>query len=165
MPSLDAEALSFAIDGEIHVSGLLQVPLEARACLVLAHGAGAGVNHPFMTTIAGDLAKRGIGTLRYQFPYMEHGSKRPDPAAARACDGPCCRSGVFASGSQPTTLCGRQILWRPHDLSGTSFGAASGRPRIDLLRISPTSGGKPVPNARQAPFRYPSAHVVPAGDS
>ena len=79
MPSLDAEALSFSINGEIHVSGLLQVPLEARACLVLAHGAGAGMNHPFMATIAVDLAKRGIGTLRYQFPYMEHGGKRPDP--------------------------------------------------------------------------------------
>jgi predicted alpha/beta-hydrolase family hydrolase len=79
VPSPDAEALSFAIDGEIHVSGLLQVPSEARACLVLAHGAGAGMNHPFMATIAVDLAKRGIGTLRYQFPYMEHGGKRPDP--------------------------------------------------------------------------------------
>ena len=67
------------------VSGLLQAPPAARACYVLAHGAGAGMTHPFMTAIANGLAERGIATLRYQFPYMEQGSKRPDaPKLARA---------------------------------------------------------------------------------
>ena len=47
-------------------------------CYVLAHGAGAGMAHPFMAAIANGLAERGIATLRYQFPYMEQGSKRPD---------------------------------------------------------------------------------------
>jgi uncharacterized protein len=62
------------------VSGLLQVPEGARACYVLAHGAGAGMAHPFMAGMANGLAERGIGTVRYQFPYMEQGSKRPDTA-------------------------------------------------------------------------------------
>src|SRR5437899_4597761 len=60
------------------VSGLLQVPPEARACYVLAHGAGAGMSHPFMAGVAKGLGERGIATLRYQFPYMEQSSKRPD---------------------------------------------------------------------------------------
>lgn len=61
------------------VSGLLQTPADARALLVLAHGAGAGMTHPLMTAIANALGAHGIATLRYQFPYMERGSKRPDP--------------------------------------------------------------------------------------
>src|ERR1041385_6641951 len=67
------------------VSGLLEAPPEARACYVLAHGAGAGMTHPFLAAIADGLAERGIATLRYQFPYMEQGSKRPDvPKVAHA---------------------------------------------------------------------------------
>jgi hypothetical protein len=58
---------------------LLEAPAGARACYVLAHGAGAGMNHPFMSAVAKGLATRGIATLRYQFPYMDKGSKRPDP--------------------------------------------------------------------------------------
>jgi|GEM_PF-5057830 len=54
---------------------------EPRACFVLAHGAGAGMTHPFMERVAAGLAERGIATLRYQFPYMEKGSRRPDPPA------------------------------------------------------------------------------------
>jgi uncharacterized protein len=60
------------------VSGLLQVPARATACFVLAHGAGAGMWHPFMATVAAGLAAREIATLRYQFPSMEAGSRRPD---------------------------------------------------------------------------------------
>ena len=77
--------ISFAVDDERRVSGLLIKPRNARALYVLAHGAGAGMNHPFMTTIAELLAARGIATLRYQFPYMEAGGKRPDsPKVAEA---------------------------------------------------------------------------------
>jgi len=57
----------------------LLVPPRARACYVLAHGAGAGMTHPFMAAAAQELAERGVATLRYQFPYMEKGGKRPDP--------------------------------------------------------------------------------------
>jgi predicted alpha/beta-hydrolase family hydrolase len=70
-----------SIEDAQRVSGLLQAPPKARACYVLAHGAGAGMAHPFMAAIAEGLGQRGIATLRYQFPYMEHGSKRPDVAA------------------------------------------------------------------------------------
>jgi predicted alpha/beta-hydrolase family hydrolase len=67
--------------GAARVSGLLLSPPRAKACFVLAHGAGAGMLHPFMAALATDLAARGIGTLRYQFPYMEKRSRRPDPPA------------------------------------------------------------------------------------
>lgn len=70
--------LSIAIEGAQPVSGLLQAPPGAKACYVLAHGAGAGMTHPFMAAIAQALAERGVATLRFQFPYMERGSKRPD---------------------------------------------------------------------------------------
>ena len=67
------------------VSALLIDPPQARACYVFAHGAGAGMAHASMETIAAGLAERGIATLRYQFPYMEKGSKRPDaPVVAHA---------------------------------------------------------------------------------
>lgn len=71
--------------GSQQVSGLLLKPASARACYVFAHGAGAGMAHPFMEAVAQELAERGIATLRYQFPYMEQGSKRPDaPKVAHA---------------------------------------------------------------------------------
>jgi len=79
------QALTITLDEKARVSGLLQVPQKARACYVLAHGAGAGMSHPFMAAIAEGLAERGIATLRYQFPYMEQGRKRPDtPKLAQA---------------------------------------------------------------------------------
>jgi len=74
-----AKSISITVSDTVHVSGLLQNPPHGRACYVLAHGAGAGMNHPFMAAVAAELARRGIGTLRYQFPYMERGAKRPDP--------------------------------------------------------------------------------------
>jgi predicted alpha/beta-hydrolase family hydrolase len=77
------------VEGAGEVSGLFWAPDKAWACCVLAHGAGAGMAHPFMASIAEGLAELGVATLRYQFPYMERGSKRPDPpqlaqAAVRA---------------------------------------------------------------------------------
>jgi len=63
----------------VEVSALLLKPAQPRALYVLAHGAGAGMRHPFMESIARSLAAQGIGTLRYQFPYTEHGGRRPDP--------------------------------------------------------------------------------------
>ena len=76
--------LKFSV-GEAQVTGLLTAPKGARACYVLAHGAGVGMRHKFMGAVAHGLAERGIATLRYQFPYMERGSKRPDsPKVAQA---------------------------------------------------------------------------------
>jgi predicted alpha/beta-hydrolase family hydrolase len=68
-----------AIDDTTRVSALLLAPARARACYVLAHGAGAGMTHPIMAAVARELAERRVATLRYQFPFMEKGGKRPDP--------------------------------------------------------------------------------------
>jgi predicted alpha/beta-hydrolase family hydrolase len=65
--------------GEESVSGLLLVPAKPRAAYVLAHGAGAGMTHPFLAAVAAELGERGVATLRYQFPYMEARKRRPDP--------------------------------------------------------------------------------------
>jgi len=85
MTPVRPQAVSIAVDDQRQVSGMLLAPAEARICYVLAHGAGAGMAHPFMAAIANGLAERGIATLRYQFPYMEQRSKRPDsPKVAQA---------------------------------------------------------------------------------
>ena len=102
--------LSIAVDASQAVSALLNLPVDPRAACTLAHGAGAGMNHPFMSAVASGLAERGIATLRFQFPFMERGSKRVDPPASRkracalrrralanAC--PACRSLPAASRS------------------------------------------------------------------
>src|SRR5262245_58680698 len=82
---MDPQRIAIDIENAERVSGLLIAPADARACCVLAHGAGAGMAHPFMAAVAEGLAARGIATLRYQFPYMERGSKRPDsPKVAQA---------------------------------------------------------------------------------
>ena len=81
---MKAEPLAIDVaDGR--VSALLLDPPRRAACLVLAHGAGAGMRHPFMAAVATGLVDRSIATLRYQFPYMEQGSRRPDsPRVAQA---------------------------------------------------------------------------------
>ena len=80
-----SQLVTIIVNDAQRVSGLLQAPPAARACCVLAHGAGAGMTHPFMAATTNGLAARGIATLRYQFPYMEQGSKRPDaPKLAHA---------------------------------------------------------------------------------
>jgi uncharacterized protein len=99
MTAISPQQLTIAV-GAAAVSALLIRPEPARACFVFAHGAGAGMTHAFMESAAAGLAARGIATLRYQFPYMEKGGKRPDPPAiaiaavraavaeaARACPG------------------------------------------------------------------------------
>src|SRR2546426_12242637 len=63
------------------VSGILVRPAESKWLLVLGHGAGAGMHHPFMGALAEELARVGVATLRYQFPYMEERRKAPDKPA------------------------------------------------------------------------------------
>jgi predicted alpha/beta-hydrolase family hydrolase len=112
MTSSSARAVKIAIDDPQQVSGLLQAPRGARACCVLAHGAGAGMAHPFMAATADGLAERRIATLRYQFPYMERGSKRPDsPKVAHAA--------VRAAVAEATRLAPGLALFA----GGKSFGA------------------------------------------
>jgi uncharacterized protein len=69
------------VNDSTRVSGLFQDAPGAKACLVLAHGAGAGMKHPFMAAVSSELAGLQIATLRYQFPYMERQSRRPDSAS------------------------------------------------------------------------------------
>jgi uncharacterized protein len=79
-----SEDLAFEVPGSGRVSALLVRPPDARLGCVLAHGAGAGMRHAFLEAVAGRLAKRGVATFRYQFPYMEQKSRRPDPPAVAA---------------------------------------------------------------------------------
>jgi predicted alpha/beta-hydrolase family hydrolase len=80
-----ASPLRLAVEGVGEVSALALTPSTPAAAYVFAHGAGAGMGHAFMADLANALAERAIATLRYQFAYMERGSKRPDtPAVAQA---------------------------------------------------------------------------------
>jgi predicted alpha/beta-hydrolase family hydrolase len=82
---MTAQPVTIQLDGADTTSGLWLTPASAKAAYVFAHGAGAGMAHKSMSAIAEGLAERGIATLRYNFLYMERGSKRPDaPALAHA---------------------------------------------------------------------------------
>jgi len=121
-----ARTLTIAVDATRNVSGLFDAPRGARACYVVAHGAGAGMSHPFMAAVAKGLAERSIATLRYQFPYMEKGSKRPDaPALAQAT--------VRAAVAEASRLAPRLALVA----GGKSFG---GRMTSQAQAASPLSG-------------------------
>jgi uncharacterized protein len=81
MSKSPAQPLTLQVSESCTVSGLFDLPANARACFVLAHGAGAGMHHASMVSLADDLSRQGVATLRYQFPYMERGLHRPDPPA------------------------------------------------------------------------------------
>ncbi|MDB5807223.1 MAG: hypothetical protein JWN73_4545 [Betaproteobacteria bacterium] len=109
-------ALRLTLDADTTVSALLDAPPAPTACYVMAHGAGAGMAHPFMAAVAAGLRERGIATLRYQFAYMERGSKRPDaPALAHAA----VRAAVAAAAAKLPGL----PLGLPIFAGGKSFGA------------------------------------------
>jgi hypothetical protein len=109
--STTSHPLAIEVDAGTSVSALWQAPADAQAAYVFAHGAGAGMRHAFMEALAGALATRGVATLRYQFPYMERGSKRPDaPALAQAT----VRAAVAAASAQAGAL--------PLFAGGKSFG-------------------------------------------
>ncbi|BAT58806.1 alpha/beta hydrolase family protein [Variibacter gotjawalensis] len=109
--SEEARPITITVSEGIRVSGLVQRPRDATAIYVFAHGAGAGMNHPFMAAVAAGLARRDIATLRYQFPYMENGSKRPDrPELAHAT----VRAAV--------DKCRREFAGLPTFAGGKSFG-------------------------------------------
>src|SRR5215204_942057 len=114
------------------VSALYQKASRASALLVLAHGAGAGMSHPFMTSVAGLLAEAGVSTLRFQFPYMEAGSRRPDrPATAHAA----VRAAVKKAAKLAPTL--------PLFAGGKSFGGRM---------TSQAQALEPLPNVRGLVF-------------
>ena len=75
----ESQLVEFDVGQAHRVSGLWLAPEASRALYVFAHGAGVGMRHAFMEAVAQGLAERGIASFRYQFPYMENGSRRPDP--------------------------------------------------------------------------------------
>jgi len=127
-----AHAITISVDDREHVSALLQVPPNANACYVLAHGAGAGMTHPFMAAVANGLARRGMATLRYQFPYMERGSKRPDAP-------PLAHATVRAAVAEAA----RRLPDLPLIASGKSFGGRM---------TSQAQAGAPLPHVRGLAF-------------
>jgi predicted alpha/beta-hydrolase family hydrolase len=123
---MTAQSLKLDLENGSSVSALLLRPDNARGCFVFAHSAGAGMSHPSMETVAAGLCDRGIATLRYQFPYMEKGSKRPDaPAVAHAA--------VRAAVKQAARLCPEM----PLIAGGRSFG---GRMTSQAQAIAPLPG-------------------------
>ena len=120
------ESLRIVLHGAERVSAILLAPDQTLAGYVLAHGAGAGMTHPFLTAVAEGLAERGVATLRYQFPYMEKGSRHPDrPALAWAT--------VRAAVKAATTL----LPGIPLVAGGKSFG---GRMTSQVQADSPLPG-------------------------
>jgi predicted alpha/beta-hydrolase family hydrolase len=124
--------LSIAVDEATRVSALFLSPPDAIACYVFAHGAGAGMTHPSMAVIAEELANIGIATLRYQFPYMEKGSKRPDAPAL-------CHATVRAAVAEAA----RVAPGLPLFAGGKSFGGRM---------TSQTQALSPLPNVRGLVF-------------
>src|SRR5262245_57417710 len=123
---MSPKSVTITVNEAYRVSGLLQTSPAARACYVLAHGAGAGMAHPFLAAVANGLAERGIATLRYQFPYMEQGSKRPDaPKLAHAT--------VRAAVLEASRLVPELVLFA----GGKSYG---GRMTSQAQAASPMSG-------------------------
>jgi len=126
MAPRSAREVGIDVDAGRRVSGLLQVPERSRVCYVLAHGAGAGMTHAFMASVAAELDERGIATLRYQFPYMEQGGKRPDPPALAQAT---VRAAVAAAGRLAPGL--------PLIAGGKSFG---GRMTSQAQAAQPLAG-------------------------
>ena len=104
--------LTIAVGSATTVSALLLRPARPRACFVFAHGAGAGMTHAFMNDVAEGCRARAVATLRYQFPYMEKGGKRPDPPAVA-------QAAVRAAVAEAA----RQCPGVPLIAGGKSFGA------------------------------------------
>jgi predicted alpha/beta-hydrolase family hydrolase len=160
MKTVSAQKLRIEIENAASVSALLIRPTQARACFVFAHGAGAGMTHPFMEMVAAGLGERGVATLRYQFPYTEKASKRPDPpaiaqAAVRAAvaeAGRCCSGLRLIAGGK--SFGGRMTsqAQATAPLAGVDWAGIPGLPAA--------SGGQAVRRSGQAPRRYPSADAV-----
>src|SRR5260370_1754306 len=107
----EGKRLRFAVEGAGDVSAILMRPADARWLLVLAHGAGAGMTHPFLEKLAGGLAGARVATLRYQFPYMEERRHVPDrPPVATATVAAAARAATRAAPSV-TLLARGKTLW------------------------------------------------------
>jgi predicted alpha/beta-hydrolase family hydrolase len=120
------ELLSITVDTQHTIAARLVLPELPSACYVLAHGAGAGMDHAFMSAAALQLKELGIATLRFQFPYMQRGSRRTDPP-------PLCHATVRAAVAMAAQL----IPGRPLIAGGRSFG---GRMSSQAQALMPLPG-------------------------
>ena len=126
MPTVGAQSVAIEVSDSIRVSGLLSKPPTTRMGLVLAHGAGAAMDHPSLALIAEGLYQRDVATLRYNFPYMELGAKRTDPPAL-------CHATVRAAVQRADEL----LPSVPWFVGGRSFG---GRMTSQAQGLSPLPG-------------------------
>jgi predicted alpha/beta-hydrolase family hydrolase len=129
---MSAKSVTFAVGESGKTSGLWLLPKAAKTCLVLAHGAGAGMTHKSMTAIAEGLAARGIATLRFNFLYMQKGSGRPDAP-------PLAHAAVRAAVAEATKLAPKLPLFA----GGKSFGGRM---------TSQAQALEPLPNVRGLVF-------------
>src|SRR5258708_3375671 len=145
MNAVSPQKLKLKVDGADDVSALLLRPPAARACFVFAHGAGAGMTHQSMETVAAGLCDRGVATLRYQFPYMENGSRRPDPPVIA-------HAAVRAAVAEAARCCPGLALIA----GGRSF-------RGPMTAPAPARGAPPrVPGLAVPAFPFPPACKPPA---
>src|SRR6266849_1729742 len=113
----------FGVEGGGEVSALLLRPAKARRLLVLAHGAGAGMSHPFMEKLVGELAGVGVATLRYQFPYMEARRRVPDaPAVLTATVVAAVRAAAEAAPGLPLLAGGKSMGGRMTSQAAVQHG-------------------------------------------
>jgi len=122
----DSRPITLQVSESRTVSGLFDLPADAHTCYVFAHSAGAGMKHPSMALVAADLFQQGVATLRYQFPYMESGSRRPDPPAV-------CHATVRAAVAEAARLAPERRLIA----GGRSFG---GRMTSQAQALAPLPG-------------------------
>ena len=109
---MTATSLTLSLPAGGSLAALLDQPDAPSACCVLAHGAGAGMAHPFLAALAAALRERNIAVLRFQFPFMQQGSRRPDPPAVA-------QAAVRAAVSEAA----RRLPGVPLFAGGKSFGA------------------------------------------
>ena len=157
------KSLTITVDESIRVSGILTMPPRARACYVLAHGAGAGMNHPFMAAVAEGLAAR-----RYRHPALSvslYGARletaRCTGTGARDGSRRCGRCG--AAQAQIAADRRRQIVWRADDLADASRDAVTVQAGLAFLGFPLHPAGRPSSDRARHLFRDKNPDAVPAG--
>ena len=146
---MNTEPVTIAVDETHRVSGLLLSPKGARACYVLAHGAGAGMTHPFMAAITDRLRHAASPRFAISSPIWSRAAsarmRRSSPD-----DGTRGGRGGLPSRSQSSPYRRRQIFRRPHDLAGAGPVPPPRRARLDIPRLSPARAPDIRPKERAA---------------
>jgi predicted alpha/beta-hydrolase family hydrolase len=136
--------VSVSVPGAGNVSALFLRPQRAHAVFVLAHGAGAGMRHPFLEALARELAATGIATLRYQFPYMEHKRTAPDrPKILVEAVRAAVRSAIQHAPDLPVLAGGKSMGGRMTSLAASeqSLGAVCGLVFVGFPLHAPNKPG------------------------